>query len=114
MKTKLLLVLAMALSMACITTSLSAQNSHDEISGKTHPRKEQVNSRLKKQNARIDKKVAEGKMTKVEGQKLKRNDHAIRIEEKNMAKQNNGHITRQEQKVLNKQENVNSKKIRNQ
>jgi hypothetical protein len=78
---------------------------------KDHPRREQVNNRLANQNARIDKKVANGQMSKAEAAKLHSNDHAIRQEERDMAKQNGGHITKQEQKTLNQQENANSKQI---
>ena len=80
---------------------------------KNHPRRAQVNSRLKNQNRRINNKVANGKMSKAEGNRLKRNDHQIRHEERSMASQNHGHVTKQEQKTLNQQENLNSRKIRN-
>jgi hypothetical protein len=106
MKTKLILVSVFALAFACLSNNVSAQ------ADKNHPRKEQVNDRLKNQNKRIDKKEANGTMSKAEGNKLKKNDHAIRQEEKDMAKQNKGHITKQEQKTLNQQENKNSKKIK--
>jgi len=78
---------------------------------KDHPRREQVHHRLANQNARIDSKVAKGRMSKAEAAKLRSNDHAIRQEERDMAKQNGGHITQQEQKTLNQQENANSKQI---
>ena len=76
-----------------------------------HPRRAEVNSRLKNQNRRINKEVKEGEMSKGEAAKLKSNDRKIRKEERMMASQNNGHITKSEQKVLNQQENANSKKI---
>jgi hypothetical protein len=66
---------------------------------------------LANQNARIDRKVADGPMSKAEAAKLRSNDHAIRQEERDMAKQNGGHLTKQEQKTLKQQENANSKQI---
>lgn len=78
-----------------------------------HPRRKEVNHRLENQNKRIDKKVAEGKMSKKEGNKLHHEDHQIRHEERDMASQNHGHITKQEQKTLNQQENHDSRQIKN-
>ena len=121
MKTKLLLASLFALTFACLSNTASAQTPAPSTTTTTtaapatkdHPRREQVNGRLKNQNERINKKEADGKMSTAEGNKLKKNDHAIRHEEKDMAKQNGGHITKQEQKTLNQQENKNSKKIKN-
>jgi len=76
-----------------------------------HPRRAEVNARLRNQNKRINKEVKEGEMSKGEAAKLKSNDRKIRKEERLMASQNNGHITKSEQKTLNQQENANSRKI---
>lgn len=78
---------------------------------KKHPRRAQVNQRLKKQDKRIRKEVKEGEMTKAEAKTLHKEHHAIRQEERDMAKQNGGKITKGEQKVLNQQENKVSKEI---
>ena len=121
MKSRVLLITAFASALICLSNYASAQTQtatppaekpKDSNWEKEHPRREEVNDRLKNQNERIDKKEAEGKMSKAEGDKLKKNDKAIRQEEKDMAKQNGGHITKQEQKTLNQQENKNSKKIK--
>jgi len=79
--------------------------------GKDHPRRSQVNKRLKNQNHRINEKVKNGEMTKAEAKKLHREDRNIRQEERYMAKQNGGHITKQEQRTLNQQENQVSREI---
>lgn len=78
---------------------------------KTHPRRAEVNARLKNQNQRINQEVKEGDMSKAKAAKLKKEDHQIRREERAMASQNGGHLTKQEQKTLNQQENAVSKKI---
>jgi hypothetical protein len=78
---------------------------------KNHPRREQVNERLAKQNKRINNEVKEGDLTKAQGAALHKEDRQIRREERLMASQNGGHITKAEQKVLNEQENAVSKKI---
>jgi|SRR5450432_166014 len=78
-----------------------------------HPRRNEVNARLANQNRRIDRKEADGQMSKKEANKLHKEDHQIRQEERDMASQDGGHITKQEQKTLNQQENGVSKKIKN-
>jgi hypothetical protein len=78
---------------------------------KNHPRREQVNNRLKNQNKRIKNEVKEGDMTKAQARKLHHENRQIRKEERTMASQNGGHITKQEQKTLNQQENAVSKQI---
>ena len=80
---------------------------------KDHPRRTEVNKRLKNQNRRINQGVKNGKLTKQQAAKLHKEDHQIRQEELDMASQNGGHITKQEQKTLNQQENAVSKKIYN-
>jgi len=78
---------------------------------KDHPRRAEVNHRLNKQNKRIDRKVAQGKMTKAQAAALHKQDHQIRQEERDMARQDGGHITKQEQRTLNQQENQVSREI---
>ena len=78
---------------------------------KNHPRRAEVNARLKNQNKRINQEVKEGELTKSQASKIHNEDGQIRQEERDMASQNGGHITKSEQKVLNQQENAVSKKI---
>ena len=84
---------------------------HDGSFAKNHPRREQVNERLAHQNKRIKEEVAEGEMTKARANKLHREDHQIRQEERLMASQNGGQITKQEQRTLNQQEDTVSRQI---
>lgn len=78
---------------------------------KTHPRRNQVNDRLARQNKRIKHERKEGDITKAQAHALHRDDRQIRQEERDMASQNRGHITRVEQKTLNQQENALGKEI---
>jgi hypothetical protein len=78
---------------------------------KDHPRRVQVNKRLKNQNKRIKNEVKEGEITKGQAKNLHKQDKMIRQEERDMAKQNGSHITKGEQKVLNQQENGVSREI---
>jgi predicted RND superfamily exporter protein len=78
---------------------------------KNHPRRAEVNKRLKNQNKRINQGVKNGTLTRQQAHQLHKEDHQIRQEERDMASQNGGHITKQEQKTLNQQENAASKQI---
>ena len=78
---------------------------------KDHPRRAEVNARLKNQDRRINKEVREGEISKAQAHQLHKEDHAIRKEERAMASTNGGHITKAEQKALNQQENQVSKQI---
>lgn len=70
-----------------------------------HPRRDQVNDRLQKQNHRINHELKEGDITRQQAHHLHNEDRHIRREEQRMAAQNGGAITRQEQGRLNQQEN---------
>jgi hypothetical protein len=103
-----------AISLACmLSVALLASGAFAEESqwAKEHPRRTQVNKRLKNQNKRIKKEVKEGEISKAEAGNLHKQDRAIRQEERAMARQNGGHITKQEQKALNQQENGVSREI---
>ena len=52
------------------------------MAGVHHPRRKEVNHRLANQNARIDRKEAAGKMSPKEANKIHKEDHQIRQEEK--------------------------------
>ena len=78
---------------------------------KNHPRRNQVNHRLHNQNRRIHHDVRNGTMTHHQALAAHREDHQVRQEERDMARQNDGHLTRPEQRVLNRQENAISRQI---
>jgi hypothetical protein len=102
------------LTVAAATFALSGLASNamaDSKWQKDHPRREQVNNRLKNQNQRIHQEVKEGELSKGQAAKLHREDRSIRKEERTMASTNGGHITKTEQKALNQQENQVSKQI---
>jgi hypothetical protein len=102
-----ILVTAALLLGSMVASTFAAEGQFD----KDHPRRAEVNKRLKNQHTRINKEVKEGEMTKGKAAKLHKEDRQIRKEEKAMASQNGGHITKQEQKTLNQQENAVSKQI---
>lgn len=104
-----------SLSIATLIASLAAAAipvaAADGAFAAAHPRREQVNERLARQNNRIKTEVAEGDLTNAQAYKLHVQDRKIRREERLMASQNGGHITKLEQRTLNQQENAISKQI---
>lgn len=78
---------------------------------KNHPRRAEVNQRLKNQDHRINRKMRMGDISKRRAYHMHRHDHQIRREERRMAYRHNGHITRHEQYRLNRQENRMNRRI---
>jgi len=104
---KILGIAAIAIALAGLAGTASAETTWQ----KNHPRRTQVNSRLKNQNRRIRTDVKNGTLTKGQAATLHKDDHQVRQEERDMASQNGSHITKSEQGVLNGQENAISKDI---
>lgn len=104
---------ALAATLFVGFTAIALPSSAQQKFDKTHPRRAQVNSRLNNQNARVDNKVANGKMSKGEAAKIHSQDHSIRKEERRDAAANNGHITKAEQQHINHQQNQVNKEIKN-
>lgn len=78
---------------------------------RTHPRRDQVNGRLARQNARIRQERRAGDLSAAQAKALHHEDHQIRRGERGMARLNGTHITRAEQRALNQQEDAVSRQI---
>ena len=78
---------------------------------KSHPRRAEVNARLRYQNYRIDRGEASGRISPYRARQLHAEDRTVRHEERAMARFNGGYITPAEQRALNQQENVVSRQI---
>lgn len=78
---------------------------------KNHPRVNQVNRRVDKQEARIHNQVKEGEITRAQARQDRQNLSAINQEKREMRKTDNGHLTKADQRALNQQLNQNSKAI---
>jgi len=79
---------------------------------KKHPRRAEVNKRIRNQNKRINQGVKSGELTPQQAQQLKANDAAIKSQERADVKANGGYLTKPEQKQLNQEENANSQLIK--
>lgn len=105
---RIVMTVAAVLAGAGIATSAMADETQWQ---KDHPRRTEVNDRLKNQNRRINNEVKDGQISKAQAHQLHKEDHSIRKEERAMASTNGGHVTKAEQKALNQQENQVSKQI---
>jgi hypothetical protein len=99
-----------AIALAALGTSMSAASA-ETLWQANHPRRAEVNERLAYQNYRINRGVADGRISPYEARQLHAEDRAIRHEERFMAGFNGGHISRAEQRALNQQENAVSGQI---
>jgi hypothetical protein len=70
-----------------------------------HPRREEVNNRLARQNHRIRVEHREGELTGRQARELHAEDRGLRNQERFYASRNGGRITRAEQHRLNREEN---------
>ena len=102
------MTVAAVLAVGGLATSAMADETQWQ---KDHPRRTEVNDRLKNQDRRIHNEVKEGELSKGQAHQLHKEDHNIRKEERAMASTNGGHVTKAEQKSLNQQENQVSKQI---
>jgi hypothetical protein len=106
--------LALMLSLSAVGYAANPGNPTGDKGSKfakKHPRRNEVNKRVKNQRARINADEKSGKLTKAQGDQLKANDRAIKQQEHAEVKANGGHLTKGEQKQLNQEENANSKLI---
>ncbi len=78
---------------------------------KKHPRRNEVNQRVKNQRQRINQGLKNGTLTPQQAQQLRANDRAIKLQEHAEVKANGGYLTKQQQQQLNQEENANSKLI---
>lgn len=76
-----------------------------------HPRRVEVNARLKNQNHRITAERKEGELTKAQAMDLRGEDRGIRAQERYDASNDGGHITKGERARLNHDENQVSRQI---
>jgi len=104
---KFLTVAAVALSLTGLASTSFAETAWQ----KSHPRRTEVNHRLANQNKRIHQERKDGQINGRQAARLHREDHAIRHEERTMARTNGGHVTKAEQHALNQQENQVSRQI---
>ncbi len=93
--------------------AVMAQSSSDPtVPG--HPRVNEVNQRLDKQQSRTQAGVADGQINAKQEARDDKHDANIAQRESVDEAKHNGHLTKREQKNLNKSENRNSRRIHRQ
>jgi hypothetical protein len=102
-----LAVAAFASSVLMVSVPAFADTNWEQ----NHPRRDQVNDRLERQDRRINREYREGEISRGQARQLHREDRFIRHEERFFARHDGGHITRGEQRYLNRQENFVSRQI---
>jgi hypothetical protein len=111
---KRLCLAVLAISLLTPATWVMAENPGNPTGGKfavKHPRRNEVNKRVKNQRRRINQGLKNGSLTTQQAQQLRSNDNAIKAQEHADVKANGGSLTKPEQRQLNQEENANSKMI---
>ena len=70
-----------------------------------HPRRVEVNSRLRNQNRRIDAGLRDHQLTRNEAHQLRSEDRGVLHQERHDAAGHDSHLTKGEQRQLNREEN---------
>ena len=73
-----------------------------------HPRRNQVNQRVKNQRRRINQGVRDGQLTTGQARQLRHNLNEMKEQEHKDVRENGGYLTKDEQKQFNQEENANS------
>lgn len=98
------------LSAVTVTLILGAV-ANGESFKKEHPRRNEVNERVRDQRARIRQGLKNGTLTKAQAAAERKDLKNIKAQEHDDVKDNGGYITKSEQKQLNGDLNKNSKQI---
>jgi hypothetical protein len=105
-KTALVAVVGAVLGIGSVASA-----SADTAWERNHPRREEVNNRLKNQDRRINMERREGEISWRQARYMHSEDNAIRHQERFDAHFNHGHLTRAQQRALNQDENGVSRQI---
>ena len=98
---------AAAVALACLAAPAMAQTAWQA----EHPRRAQVDARLRTQDARIDEELSAGRISPARAAHLHAADERIRAHEQRLAAMHGGHITAADQARLNAEEDRVSRRI---
>lgn len=99
------------LATALILIATSVVVHAEESFRKEHPRRSEINRREREQRERIREGVKSGKITKEQAAQMRKDEAAIKAEERADVKANGGSLTKDQQQKLNQELNQESKKI---
>jgi hypothetical protein len=100
----------MLVLLAAMTASMAFAK--DKDFKKDHPRRAEVNERIRDEKARIEKDLKDGKITQAQADKMMGELKGVKAEEKAEVKANGGYLTKTEQKQLNQELNQDGRQIR--
>ena len=105
--------ITLVMSLAIIGASVSAAVAETKWQN-NHPGRTNLNAKLNNENRQIHQERKAGELTPAQANALHRDVHAVRQDERGMARQdhNNGHITGTQFKSLNQQNNTLNAEIR--
>ena len=103
--------LVMVLSLLTIAPMMSAHAGED--AGK-HPRRKEVNKKIKKEEKEINRDEKSGKITPAQAQQDRQNLKNVKEQERADVRANGGHLTKDQQKGLNGELRDNQKQINQQ
>ena len=107
---------ALAFMLMIPAAQVLAENPGNPTGGefaKEHPRRNEVNQRVKNERKRINQGLKDGTLTPEQAKQLRANDRAIKKQEHAEVKANKGHLTKAQKKQLNQELNANSQLIHN-
>jgi len=102
------------ISVVMVTLAFAQGPGHQRTHIAHHPRVNQVDRRIDRQESRIDNKRADGNMTHRQARADRTDLREINQEKRAMRRQDNGHLTKGDQRVLNHQLNQDSRSIKHQ
>ena len=94
-------------SFMVATTSFARDNDFAE----KHPRRAEVNKRIREERKRISEGVKSGKLTPEQAKQLNGELKGVKAEERTEVKANGGYLSKGEKKQLNQELNQDSKQI---
>ena len=94
-----------------VLVSVAQAKDKDKDFRKDHPRRAEVNKRIRNEERRIQEGLKSGKLTPAEAQKLQGEVAGVKAQEQAEVKANGGYLTKDEKKQLNQELNTDSKQI---
>ena len=108
MRTETLRILVAAVVVLASVGLSQAKESRGGKSAKQHPRRAEVNGKLRNQQSRINQGVKSGELNQGQAKQLEANDKHIKQQEVGDVKADGGHLSKAEQHQLNQESHANS------
>jgi hypothetical protein len=104
-------LIVISVGFMSLATAKDKDTDKDKDFAKDHPRRAEVNERIRSERRRIKEGMKSGKISPEEGKRLLGELDGVKAEEKAEVKANGGYLTKTEQKQLNQELNQDSKQI---